>query len=76
MNVTAVRKLGVLVLVLGGVLVGLSPNRRTRLARKVTQTRRFVSRRIAARDANDGAALERWDTDGGAKKGAVDAAIR
>jgi hypothetical protein len=67
---------GARALALGGILVALWRRRRARAARKLTHTRRFVSRRVADRDARDQQALVRWDDDGGANEGGTNATIR
>jgi hypothetical protein len=56
---TAMRNFVILAFVLGGALIALSPKRRAQLARKLAESRRFVSRRIVDRDARDRAARER-----------------
>jgi hypothetical protein len=73
MSMTVIRHFVILTLLFGGVLVAASPTRRARLARKLEESRRFVSRRLVDRDARERA---RWDDDGGAIAGAVDAAIQ
>jgi hypothetical protein len=70
------RNIGVLALALGGALVALWLGRRAQAAGKLAHPRRFVSRRIADRDARDDQALVRWDDDGGANTGGSNAAIR
>jgi hypothetical protein len=74
----AMRTLAVLTVVLCAVLAALSPRRRALIAQKLTQSRRFVSRRVVDRDARDWESWNRWDDDGGAgtKEGVHDAAIR
>lgn len=75
-TMTAMRKLGALVLVLGGVLVALSPRRRALVAQKLAQARGFLSRGGVDRDARDNEARARWDDDGGATKEPSNAALR
>ena len=75
-SMTAMRKLGALALVLGGVLVALSPRRRALVAQKLAQARGFLSRRGVDRDARDNEARERWEDDGGATKEPSNAALR
>jgi hypothetical protein len=58
-DMTAMRNFVILALVLGGALIALSPRRRAQLARKLAESRRFVSRRIVDRDARDRAARDR-----------------
>jgi hypothetical protein len=74
------RNLGVLAFALGGTLCALWPRRRAPAAGKLAYTRRFVSRRIADRDAREIQALAGWDAgcdnDGGMNEGGSDAAIR
>lgn len=70
------KSFGVLALALGGVLVALWRRRRARAAGQLACTRRFVSRRIADRDARDQQALVRWDDDGGANEGGSNATLR
>ena len=75
MSVTAMRKLGVLALVIGAAIVALSPRRRALVAQKLEQSRRFVSERIVDRNARELQSLDRWDDDGGAKGSDVHALI-
>jgi hypothetical protein len=72
----SMRNLGVLVVVFGGVLVALSPRRRRRIAQKLEESRRFVSRRIVDRDARDDQAHGRWDDDGGTWDASAAAPLR
>jgi hypothetical protein len=66
-----------LALALATALVARWPRRRAPAAKKLADTRRFVSRRIVDRDARDEQALVRWDDDGGAnEEGGSNAAIR
>jgi len=79
MSMSAMRKLGLLMLAVGTVLVALSPRRRALVAQKLAQSRRFVSGRLVdreARDSRDSEARDRWDDDGGARKERSDTAIR
>lgn len=69
------RELGVLAAMLGGVVVALLRRRRAIVAQKTAQSRRFVSRRVVDGDAGQRRACDRWDDDGGAKRGASDALI-
>ena len=73
---TAIRKLGALALVLGGVLVALSPRRRALVGQKLAQARRFLFQRSLDRDARDNEARERWEDDGGARKEPANAVVR
>jgi hypothetical protein len=66
MRVGTIRTLAVLALVVGAVVVALSPRRRALIAQKLAESRRFVSRRVVDRDAREGTARARWDDDGGA----------
>lgn len=66
MNVTAMRKLGTLALVVGTVVVVFAPRRRALAVQKLAQARRFFSERIVDRDARE--SRDRWDDDGGARK--------
>jgi hypothetical protein len=70
------RNIGVFAFALGGTLCALWPRRRAPAAGKLVYTRRFVSRRIADRDAREIQALASWDNDGGMNEGGSDAAIR
>jgi hypothetical protein len=74
LRMAILRNLGMLALALGGALVALWRRRRAPASGKYP--RRFVSRRIADRDARDAQALVRWDDDGGANEGGSNAAIR
>lgn len=73
---TRMRKLGLLALVLGGVLVALSRRHRAVIAEKLAQSRRFVSRRIVDRDARDREARDRWDNEGGAMEATIGSTVR
>jgi hypothetical protein len=75
-SMTAIRRLGTLALVLGGVLVALSPRRRALVSQKLAQARRFLSRRNGGRDARDSEARARWEDDGGAGKEPSNATLR
>jgi hypothetical protein len=76
MFIMAMRKFGVLVVVLGGVLVAMSRQHRAVIAQALAQSRRFVSRRIVDRDARDREARDRWDNEGGATEATIDATLR
>ncbi len=56
-----------------GLVVALRPGYRKRLARRLLESRRFVSRRIVDRDARDarGEGLDRWANEGGWAPGAA-----
>ena len=75
-RVAILKNFGVLALALGGALVALWRRRRAPAAEKLAYTRRFVSRRIADRDARDEQALVRWDDESAANQGGSNAAIR
>jgi hypothetical protein len=75
-GVAAIRTLSVLVVVLGAVLVALSPRRRALIARKLEESRAFASRRVVDRDARDRSARDRWADDGGASNGGNNATFR
>lgn len=75
-HVMVMRKIGILVAVLGGVLVVLSRRHRALIAQTLAQSRRFVSRRIVDRDARDREARDRWDNEGGATGATIDATVR
>jgi hypothetical protein len=66
MNMTAMRELGILALTIGTVVVVFAPRRRALVVQRLTQAHRFVSARIADRDARE--SRDRWDDDGGARK--------
>jgi hypothetical protein len=70
------RKLGLLAIGLGAVLVVVSPRRRALAARKLAHTRGFLSRRVVDRDEVHSQALDTWADDGGAMQGGSHAAIR
>jgi hypothetical protein len=75
-SMASLRKLGILAAAFGAVLVALSPRRRTLVAQKLKESRRFVSQRILDRDARDSQAREQWDDDGGAREGSIAAPLR
>jgi hypothetical protein len=72
----SLRSLGVLAFALGGAPGAGWPRRRAPAAAKPAYTRRFVSHRVADRDARDDQALARWDDDGGVNEGGSNAVIR
>ena len=74
-GVTAMRKLAVFAVAFGIVVVALSPRRRARIAQKLEESRRFISRRRVDRDARDRSEPDRWADDGG-NLGAFDATNR
>lgn len=62
-----VRDTVILVLVLGGAFLLVSPKRRAVAAGKLAEARRFVSRRLAEQEARASRlAGETWDGEGGA----------
>lgn len=62
----SIRNIGTFVLVLGGAFFALSPRRRSAVARKLAEARRFVSRRVTDREARAGnLAADRWEGEGG-----------
>jgi len=67
------RTFGVIALALEGALVALWRSRRAPTAAKTAYMRRFVSRRIADRDARGEQALVSRDDDGGANEGGANA---
>jgi hypothetical protein len=63
----SMRNVGILMLVLGGAFLALSPRRRLAVARKLAEARRFVPWRAADREARAShLASETWEGEGGA----------
>lgn len=63
----SIRNIGTFMLVLGGAFFALSPRRRSAVAQKLAEARRFVSRRAADREARAShLASETWEGEGGA----------
>ena len=59
---TVVRNTGLIVAGIGCVLVVLSPRRRILAARKLTDARRFVSRRVVDEDARTSSnVIDTWE---------------